>query len=220
MGRPIKVLIVDDHFVVRRGTRALLLGDGADDIHVIGEAEDGRQAIEKTTQLEPDVILMDLVMPEMNGTEAIYEILALRPITRIIAMTGSNVDERVLSAVQAGARGFISKTARRDEFLATIRQVHQGDMSLPQELTQKLLIHLAPGLKDHNVPEPDPLTNREVEILRLVARGLSNQEIAGTIHIAEATVRTHVSRILNKLGLSNRVEAALYALRQGLATLD
>lgn len=220
MAGPIKVLIVDDHFVVRRGTRSLLVGDGAEDIEVVGEAEDGRQAIELTKSIGPDVILMDLQMPGMNGVEAIYEITAQHPKSRIVAMTGSEVDERVLRAVQAGARGFLSKTARRDEFLDAIRQVHRGDVSLPPELTRKLLQQIGPSLGDRAMGETEALTNREVEILRLVARGMSNQDIAASIHIAEATVRTHVSHILGKLSLSNRVEAALYALRQGLASLD
>lgn len=220
VGRPIKVLIVDDHFVVRRGTRALLVGDGAEDIEVVGEAEDGHQAIEMTHDIEPDVILMDLQMPGMNGVEAIYEITAERPASRIVAMTGSELDERVLRAVKAGARGFLSKTAHRDEFLEAIRQVHRGDVSLPPELTRKLLQQIGPSLGEKTGGETEALTNREVEILRLVARGLSNQDIAASIHIAEATVRTHVSHILAKLNLSNRVEAALYALRQGLASLE
>jgi len=220
VSRLIKVLIADDHFVVRRGTRALLLGDGAEDLEVVGEAENGQQAVELALRLHPDIILMDLMMPEMDGIEAIYEVRAQRPAIRIIAMTGAEVDDRVIRAVQAGARGFLAKSAQREEILSTIRRVFKGEVALSHEITRKMLQFMGSNTQRSASDGGESLTTRETEILRLVARGLSNQAIAGTIHISEATVRTHVSHILSKLALRNRVEAALFALRSGLASLE
>lgn len=212
----IRVLIVDDHFVVRQGILALLAG--SEDIEVVGEAENGVDAVRLSEELEPDTILMDLIMPEMDGVEAIRSILQQRPETCIVVMTGTNVDHRALEAVRAGALGFLAKTATREEVLTAIRRVQRGEHSLPADLTRALLRRV----EDPNAGrlEVDPLTRREHQILRLLARGMSNQGIANEIHIAEVTVRTHVSKILAKLGVSNRVEAALYALRHGLADLD
>jgi DNA-binding NarL/FixJ family response regulator len=211
----IRVLVVDDHFVVRKGVCALLMDAG--DIAVAGEARDGQEAIEQARLLKPQVILMDLRLPGgLDGVEATRAILAEQPDVGVVVLTGSNADAQVLAAVQAGALGYLAKTSEREQLLAAIRQVARGDPWLPPRLTRKLLAHLKPG---SGVPA-DPLTDREMEVLRLLAQGKSNQQIAEGLNISEVTVRTHVSHIFAKLGAGNRVEAALYALRAGVTSLE
>ena len=213
MAQPIGVLLVDDHFVVRHGTAALLAGIHG--VEVVGEAEDGLTAVELASELTPDVILMDLVMPGQDGVEATRAILNRHPQTGIIVLTGSRMQRRLLDALQAGALGYLSKDARQDELEKAIRSVAAGEPWLPPEITRRLLGRMAGG----NLPS-EPLTEREIDVLKLVALGYSNQRIADTIHLAEATVRSHVSRVLGKLALENRVEAALWALKEGIATLE
>jgi DNA-binding NarL/FixJ family response regulator len=210
----IRVLVVDDHFVVRKGVCALLMDAG--DIAVAGEARDGWEAIEQARLLKPQVILMDLRLPGLDGVEATRAILAEQPDVGVVVLTGANADAQVLAAVQAGALGYLGKTSEREQFLMAIRQVARGDPWLPPRLTRKLLAHLKPG---SGVPA-DPLTDREMEVLRLLAQGKSNQQIAEGLNISEVTVRTHVSHIFAKLGAGNRVEAALYALRAGMTSLE
>jgi DNA-binding NarL/FixJ family response regulator len=207
---PIRVLVVDDHFVVRKGVCALL--GGAPDIAVVGEAGDGLQAVEEAGRCHPEVILMDLKLPGLDGVEATRRILAAQPEIGIVILTGTDVEAEVLTAVAAGALGYLAKTSKREEFLEAIRLVSRGEAWLPPRLTRNLLAYLKP------VPAVrDPLTDREGEVLTLLARGQSNRTIARELSIAEVTVRTHVSHILDKLGVNNRVEAALHALRSGLA---
>jgi len=209
------VLVVDDHLVVRKGVRALLMD--ADGIAVVGEAADDLEAVAEARRLEPQVILMDLKLPRLDGVEAIREILAEQPNVGIVVLTGADADEQVLSAVEAGALGYLAKTAERESFLQAIARVARGELWLPPRLTRKLLSHLKP--RPSLGPE-EPLTSRETSVLNLLAKGRTNQQIASELSIAEATVRTHVSHILDKLGASNRVEAALHALRVGVATLE
>jgi NarL family two-component system response regulator LiaR len=215
VGTLIRVLVVDDHLVVRRGVRALLMDAG--DITVVGEAGDGQEAVLEARRLKPQVILMDLRLPRLDGVEAIRLILAEQPDVGIVALTGTNGDEQILAAVEAGALGYLAKTSAREDFLEAIPRVARGELWLPQRLTRKLMAHLKPhsggGLTE-------PLTGRENAVLNLLAKGRTNQQIAQELGIAEATVRTHVSHILDKLGVSNRVEAALHALRMGVATLE
>jgi NarL family two-component system response regulator LiaR len=214
LAQEITVLIVDDHFVVRRGIEALLFDTPG--IEVVGEAADGAEAVRLACELEPEVVLMDLLMPYMDGVEAIHKILAKRPGIRILVLTGTTIDRKILDAVRAGAAGYLSKASAREKYLEAIRRVHRGEPSLPMDLTRKLFA--AGDFFDDS--KAGVLTERETEILSLVATGLSNQGVADRIHIAEVTVRTHVSHILRKLKLSNRVEATLYALREGLVTLE
>ena len=210
MENPIRVLVVDDHFVVRKGVCALLAG--AADIVVVGEAGDGRQAVEAAGRYAPQVILMDLNLPELDGVvEATRRILAAQPDVGIVILTGTDVEAEVLTAVSAGALGYLAKTSPREDFLQAIRQVSRGEAWLPPRLTRNLLAHLKP-----QPAAQDRLTDREGEVLVLLARGWSNRSIARELTIAEVTVRTHVSHILDKLCVSNRVEAALHALRSGL----
>ena len=208
---PVRVLVVDDHFVVRKGVCALLAG--ADDIAVVAEADDGLQAVEEALRCAPQVILMDLNLPQLDGVEATRRILAAQPEVGIVVLTGTTVEAEALAAIRAGALGYLGKTSEREEFLQAIRRVARGEAWLPPHLTRQLLAHIK------SPPETemrDPLTDRESEVLVLMARGLSNRSIARELSISEVTVRTHVSRIQDKLRVGNRVEAVLYALRSGL----
>lgn len=208
MEYPIQVLVVDDHFVVRKGVCALLAD--AEGIAVAGEAGDGEQAVAEARRLRPEVILMDLRLPGLDGVAATRAILAELPETAVVALTGTDVEDEVLAAVEAGALGYLAKTSPREDFLEAIRRVAQGDAWLPAHLTRRLLHRLKPRPAE-DVSEP--LTGREREVLALLARGWSNRRISRELSISEITVRTHVSHILGKLGVSNRVEAALHALR-------
>jgi two-component system, NarL family, response regulator LiaR len=216
MTQSIKVLIVDDHAIVRKGIRALLTTEP--NIQVLGEAKDGREAITEVERLRPDVILMDLVMPEMDGIEAIRQITSRQPGSRILVLTSFATDEKVFPAIKAGALGYLLKDSNPEELVQAIHQVHRGESSLHPTIARKLLQELA--RPPQRPPTSEPLTDREMSVLRLIAHGLSNQEIADQLTISEATVRTHVSNILGKLHLASRTQAALYALREGLASLD
>jgi len=213
---PIRVLIADDHAIVRKGIRALLSTEA--DIQVIGEASDGAEAIAQTQALNPDVILMDLVMPKLDGIEATRQITAHQPRARILVLTSFAADDKVFPAIKAGALGYLLKDSSPDELVQAIHQVHRGEPSLEPSIARKVLTELSQPPKTPLTPEP--LTEREVGVLRLVAQGQSNREIAEQLVITEMTVRTHVSNILSKLHLASRTQAALYALREGLASLD
>jgi two-component system, NarL family, response regulator LiaR len=216
MSERIRVLLVDDHSIVRKGIRALLVTEP--DLDVIGEAQDGREAVEKAAKLSPDVILMDLAMPGVDGIDATRRITAQNGAARILVLTSFAGDEKVFPAIQAGALGYLLKDSSPEELVRAIHQVHRGESSLHPTIARKVLLELArPAGRP---PTTDPLTEREVDVLRLIARGKSNQEIADTLVVSEATVRTHVSNILGKLHLASRTQAALYALRQGLASLE
>ena len=214
--QPIRLLVVDDHGIVRKGICALLAQVA--DMQVVGEASDGENAVAQAEALKPNVILMDLVMPKMDGVEAIRQILARLPQTRIIALTSFVADDKVFPAIKAGALGYLLKDSDPDDLIATIRRVYAGEPSLPPSIAIKVLEELSHP-KTHPLT-PEPLTEREVEVLRLVAQGLDNREIAERLSIGQATVRTHLDNILSKLHLANRVQATLYALRQGLTSLD
>ena len=216
MNRDIRVLTADDHDLVRRGLHALF--DITSGIELVGEAVDGLDAVEKVRQLEPDVILVDLVMPRMGGIEAIQQIRSENPNARILVLTSFAEDDQVFSAVKSGALGYLLKDSSPDDLLQAIRDVHRGEPSLQPSIARKLLREISRPA-DRALSE-EPLTDREVEVLKLVARGLSNQEIAEELVISEGTVRFHVSNILDKLHLANRTQAALYALREGFASLE
>jgi NarL family two-component system response regulator LiaR len=213
---PIRVFIADDHAIVRKGIAAVL--EIVPDIDVVGEAENGHDAVCRVEQLRPDVILMDLVMPEMDGIEAIRRIKDRQPEARILVLTTFAGEDRILPAIKAGALGYHLKDSRPDELVQAIREVYRGESSLHPVIARKVLEELS--RPPERPPTPDPLTPREVEVLRLVAQGLGNAEIAEKLVISEATVRTHVSNITSKLHVASRTQAALYALREGIASLD
>jgi len=216
MSERIRVLIADDHQVVRGGIRALL--ETETDIDVIDEASDGVEAVLKTRALNPDVILMDLMMPRKTGIEAIEEIKLEDPDSRILVLTSYSDDEKVFAAIKAGALGYLLKETSTKELLQAIHDVYRGESSLHPAIARKLIRELNRPL---NLPLADePLTEREVEVLVHVARGDSNQDVANSLFISERTVRTHVSNILGKLQLANRTQAALYALKEGLTHLE
>lgn len=211
----IHVMVADDHAIVRKGICALLATEP--DIEVVGEAQDGQQAINMAQRVEPDVILMDLVMPGLDGLEATRYLSARQPDARILVLTSFAGDDKIFPAIKAGALGYLLKDSGPDELVQAIRQVYRGESSLHPSIARRLLRELSePTGKG---PLPDSLTAREVEVLQLIAKGQSNREISDRLAISEATVRTHVSNILSKLNLCSRTQAALYALREGLASL-
>ncbi len=212
----IRILIVDDHTIVRRGIKALLAE--TEDMEVIGEADNGLEAIRLAKQLEPDVILMDLLMPKMDGIEATRQVTAQQPNMRVLVLTSFVGDEKIFPAIKAGALGYLLKDSDPGELIRSIYKVYRGEPSLNPSIARKMMREILeePKLK----PTPDPLTAREVEVLQLLAKGLSNEEIAAKLVVSEVTVRTHISHLLAKLHLANRVQATLYALREGLSSLD
>jgi NarL family two-component system response regulator LiaR len=217
----IRVFIVDDHAIVRDGIRSLLATEP--DIEVIGEAKNGREAVSKVPGYQPDVILMDLMMPEMDGVEAIGHILSNQPEARILVLTSFATDDKVFPAIKAGAMGYLLKDTDSDELVQAIHQVNRGESSLNPKIARKLLQELSvskPSPSTTRTPSVDPLTERELDVLKLVAKGKSNNEIGENLFISEGTVRTHVSNILSKLHLASRTQATLYALKEGLASLD
>lgn len=214
--KAIRVLLADDHDVVRKGLHALL--ETEDKIEIVGEAVDGVEAVLKARSLRPDVILLDLQMPRKNGIEVIGEIKQENPDARILVLTSFSDDEKVFAAIKAGALGYLLKETSEAELLQAVQDVYLGESSLHPAIARKLIRELN---RPSTLPQSDePLTEREVEVLVNVAQGLSNQDIADLLVISERTVRTHVSNILSKLQLANRTQAALYALKEGLTTLD
>jgi NarL family two-component system response regulator LiaR len=213
---PIRVFIAEDHAVVRKGIRALLTLEPG--IEVVGEASNGQEAVRGIESSQPDVILMDLVMPQMDGIEAIQQVMTRQPEARILVLTSFATDDKVFPAIRAGALGYLLKDSEPSDVVQAIRQVHRGESSLHPRIARKLMLELA--RPSEQPPTPDPLTEREVEVLRLVAQGKSNRQIADELAITEGTVRVHVSSILGKLHLASRTQATLYALREGLASLD
>jgi len=217
MTLPISVLLTDDHAIVRKGVRALLATER--DIRVVGEACDGFEAIVQAELLHPHVILMDLVMPKLDGIEATRQIMSRLPCTRILVLTSFAADEKVFPAIKAGALGYLLKDSGPEELVKAIRQVHRGEPSLEPSIARKLLLELAQPSKQQSLTA-NPLTERELEVLRLIAQGCCNKEIALKLSVSELTVRTHVSNILSKLHLASRTQAALYALQKGITSLE
>src|SRR5512141_537792 len=194
----IRVLLTDDHAIVRKGIRALLATER--DIQVVGEAGDGAEAVAQAEALQPDVILMDLMMPQLDGIEATRQITAKLPGTRILVLTSFAADEKVFPAIKAGALGYLLKDSGPEELVGAIRQVHRGEPSVEPSIARKVLMELSHPPKQQPLTA-DPLTERELEVLRLIAQGCSNKQIAVSLSVSELTVRTHVSNVLSKLHL-------------------
>ena len=209
----IRVLVADDHKVVRRGLRGFF--ELLDDIEVVGEAEDGQAAVELTGTLEPDVVLMDLLMPRLDGIAATAEIKARYPDVEVVALTSFIEEDRVTAALEAGATGYLLKDADADDVAAAIRRAHAGEVHLDPQVARLLARRIRSRREDE--PGHEPLTEREREVLALVAKGYANKEIAARLDITERTARTHVSNILGKLDLASRTQAALWAVEHGMA---
>jgi two-component system, NarL family, response regulator LiaR len=209
---PIRVLIVDDHSVVRTGLRVFL--DLQPDMEVVGEAADGSEGVAMARRLEPDVVLMDLLMPNMDGITAIGRVKADRPETEIVTMTSFIEEEKVTAALEAGASGYVLKDAEAEEVAAAVRAAFAGEVHLDAAVARLLAQRMRNRKTDEDLPEP--LTEREKDVLRLLGQGMSNKDIGGTLFITERTARTYVSNILGKLGLASRTQAALYAVEHKL----
>ena len=222
----IRVLIVDDHAVVRQGLRTFL--ELQDDpaglaIEVVGEAADGAQAVEQARRLQPDVVLLDLVMPVLGGIEAIPRIIEGSPRSRVIILTSFGEEDKLLPAIRAGAQGYLLKDIPPNELVQAVRAAYLGKVQLHPEIARTLMAAVAtrepapPAATSQAPAPPDDLTEREFEVLNLIAAGLNNRQIADKLVISEKTVKTHVSSILGKLHVEDRTQAAVYALRHGLA---
>ena len=207
----ISVLIVDDHAVVRQGLRTFL--DLQEDIEVVGEAGTGIEAVKQVLRLVPDVVLMDLMMPEMDGIEATRRIRTVSPNTQVIVLTSFGEDEQVFPSIKAGALGYLLKNISPADLVNAIQAAHRGEAHLDPQIAKKLMDELSAKEKQ---PVTDDLTERELVVLRLISRGMSNREIATELVISEKTAKTHVSNILSKLHLADRTRAAIYALKAGL----
>ncbi len=212
----IKVLIVDDHQVVRQGLRTFL--ELHDEVQVVGEAADGVMAVDMVRQLEPDVVLMDLVMPRLDGIAATRQVKERNPHTKVIALTSFTEDDKVFPAIQAGASSYLLKDVSPENLLEAICAVHRGEARLHPDIARKLMDQVAQQTAAERTaqgPVTD-LTDRELEVARLVAEGCSNHEIAEQLVISDKTVKTHISNILDKLDLQDRTQLAIYAIKHGL----
>ena len=214
----IKVLIVDDHQVVRQGLRTFL--ELQEDVLVVGEAGDGQTAVEMVRQLNPNVVLMDLVMPYLDGISATRQVKSLGTEVKVIALTSFTEDDKVFPVIQAGASSYLLKDVSPDDLVEAIRAVHRGEARLHPDIARKLMEQVAQQASPSRESRLENLTEREHEVIKLVAKGNSNQEIANILVISEKTVKTHVSNILGKLQLEDRTQLAIYAIKKGLVDLD
>ena len=218
MSEIIRIFLADDHAVVRRGLEALLATEM--DMEVVGTAANGGEAVERIIQLQPGVVLLDLQMPQKSGVDVLNEIRQGARDTRVLVLTSFSDRETIYEAIKAGAIGYLLKDSSPEELVQAIRNTHVGKSTLSPDVALKLIEEISKPPRS-NVPlTEEPLTEREVEILKYVARGMNNQEIADLLFLSERTVRTHISNILSKLHLANRTQATLYALREGIARLD
>jgi DNA-binding NarL/FixJ family response regulator len=222
--KKIEVLLVDDHTVVRQGLRMFI--EMQNDMEVVGEGSTGIEAVDLSTRLNPDVILLDLLMPQMDGVEATRKILEQNPHSRVLILTSFGDDDNVFPAIRAGAQGYLLKDIQPRDLVQAIRETHQGKAQLHPDVARRLMMAVSANepIKEkkavHLPKELHSLTEREREVLELIARGLTNHEIAEKMVISEKTVKTHVSNLLNKLDLEDRTRAAIWALKHGLGSID
>src|SRR5512142_2470857 len=216
MSERIHVLIADDHLIVRDGLRLIL--ETADEFELVGEAAEGAQAVQLAKKLKPDVVLMDLQMPHMDGLTAIEQIRAQEPDIAIVILTTYNEDDRMIRGLRAGARGYLLKDTDRETLLNTIRAAARGETLLKPEILSRVLAHAdsAPSAAPARTPGGTELTEREKQVLQLIVRGAQNKEIAFQLNITERTVKAHLASIFNRLGVNSRTEAAALAIRMGL----
>ena len=217
MTEPIRVLLVDDQDLIRVGFRLVL--EAEPDMFVVGEAGNGDEAIRRARELRPDIVLMDIRMPGLDGIAATEEIVRAMPDTRVVVLTTFDLDEYAFGAIRAGASGFLLKDAQRHEMTSAVRAVHRGDAALSPRITRRLLEHLGPRLPAvEDASDPTAvLTDRERDVFRAIARGLTNSEIAQELHLSESTVKTHVGRVLMKLEARDRIHAVILAHRYGMS---
>lgn len=214
----IRVLIVDDHQVVREGLRSFL--DVIDDIELVGEAADGIAAVDMVKRFAPDVVLMDLVMPRLDGIEATRQVKMIDLNIKVIALTSFTEDDKVFPAIQAGASSYLLKDVSPDNLIDAIRAAHRGEARLHPDITRKLMEQISHTAHPTRSSQLDELSEREKSVVRLVAKGRSNHEIAQELVISDKTVKTHISNILSKLQLNDRTQLAIYAIKNGLADGD
>ncbi len=219
MSDKIKVLLAEDHVIVREGTRQLVQRET--DMEVVGEAGDGQEAVELTSKLRPDVVIMDIAMPRLNGIEATRQIKALYPLTAILILTAYDNDQYIFALLEAGAAGYLLKNARGRELIDAIRAVHAGESVLYPTIARRVIGHLvSPFSSPAEVPAVGSLSDREMEVLKLAAKGISNKDIAEQLSLSPRTVQAHLGNIFNKLGVGSRTEAVLYGLRKGWFNLE
>jgi len=217
----IRVLLAEDHVVVREGTRELVQRER--DMEVVGEAGDGEEAIELTDELHPDVVIMDISMPRVNGIEATKRIKERHPTTAVLILTAYDNEQYIFALLEAGAAGYLLKNVRRSELIDAIRAVHQGEPVLHPQIARKVVERFRDRkARPSGEEEPirDPLSEREMEVLRLAGKGISNKDIASQLSLSARTVQAHLGNIFSKLGVGSRTEAVLYALRKGWFSLD
>jgi len=223
MSQPIRILLADDHVILRQGTAELLRKEA--DIEVVGEADDGQQAIDLAVRLQPDIIVMDVRMPVLSGVEATRRIREAMPKVQVLVLTAYDDDQYIFSLLQAGASGYLLKTAPMNELVNAIRLVRSGESPLDPSIARKVVIRMA-GDQASGVSSGDeasliqPLTSREQEVLQLLSQGLNNQAIAEALYVSDRTVQAHLTNIFAKMGVSSRLEAVLTAIRRGWLTLE
>jgi len=215
----IRILLADDHAVVRQGTRELL--EQQEDLEVVAEACDGKEAVQLALKERPDVLIMDFAMPKLNGIEATRHIKAVAPNIAILVLTAYDSEQYVFAFLEAGAAGYLLKDVSVNQLVDAIRAVHAGESILHPSITRKVINRFArPEEARKTTHDPDQITERELEVLRLAARGQSNRDIARELDISIRTVQTHLSNVFNKMGVGSRTEAVMYGLRKGLITLE
>ena len=215
----IKVLLADDHVITRQGIRRLL--EGEKDLMVVGEAGDGEEAVQMATELKPDVVIMDIAMPKINGLEATREIKSIHPTTAVLVLSAYDDDEYVFGLLKAGAAGYLLKTVSGDELTSAIRAVHKGEPMLDPLITRKVINHFRLPNKEFRVGRPlEHLSQREMDVIKMAARGMSNKDIAGKLHLSRRTVEGNLRTIFDKLGVGSRTEAVIQAIGRGWITLE